>query len=94
MALKHCVICGKEFIDYGRGKYCTGPHYKKCVVCGKMFSYNAKAQYEPKTCSKSCSSKLARSNSKYSEKTCLNCGQLYTPKSSKQKYCQNCLARH
>ena len=91
MAIKVCIICGKEFIDYGRGKYCKGPHYKTCIICGKEFEYNCRSQYIPKTCSKSCSSILARSNSKYSEKVCLKCGKVYKPTSSKQKYCKYCV---
>ena len=91
MAIKHCEICGKEFIDYGRGKYCQGPHYKRCEICGNQFEYNVKSQYKPKTCSKSCSSILARRKSQYTKKVCINCGQEYIPTSSKQKYCSNCI---
>lgn len=90
MAIKKCVICGKEFVDYGRGKYCNGPHFKTCVICGKEFEYDVRAAKKPETCSRSCASKLARKAFQFKPKVCLKCNSSYIPTSSKQKYCENC----
>lgn len=90
MAVKHCVVCGSEFIDYGRGKYCQGPHYKHCIVCGNEFEYDVRAQKIPKTCSRSCASRLARTNYQYKSKRCDHCHNLYIPTSGSQKLCKNC----
>lgn len=90
MAIKHCEICGSEFVDYGRGKYCRNPHYKNCVVCGKAFEYNCRAQKIPATCSRSCASKLARKNTDLKEKACEKCGKSFKPSSGSQRICLNC----
>ena len=94
MAIKHCEICGQEFIDYGRGKYCRNPHYKTCVVCGQTFEYNCRSQKIPETCSRSCASKLAKKHYVYSKKICENCGLEYVPTSGSQKICKSCLDSH
>ena len=86
MAIKKCAICGKEFVDYGRGKYCKGPHYTECQVCGKEFEYNP-ALPIPKTCSHSCGSKLARTKFTYKPKVCAYCKKEFTPTSGFQKFC-------
>ena len=91
MAIKHCIICGKEFVDYGRGKYCTGPHHKQCVICGKEFQYDVRAQNKPKTCSSKCSGILANQNTgELKQKVCIICGNLYIPISGGQKICKLC----
>ena len=90
MATKVCEVCGKEFIDYGRGKYCNNPHYKNCVVCGKLFSYDVRAQKIRETCSRSCASKLARKNIMFKPKVCVKCGETYEPTGSTQIFCQKC----
>jgi len=90
MAVKHCIVCGQEFIDFGRGKYCDGPHYKQCEVCGKMFEYDVRAQVIPKTCSHRCSGTLAHRQTLYQPKVCIQCGTWFTPTTGNQKVCKNC----
>lgn len=48
-----CPLCGKEFVPYGRQKYCKGPHYRKCLECGKTFEVTPKYLGQ-QFCSKKC----------------------------------------
>ena len=89
MAIKKCEICGKEFIDYGRGKYCNGPHYSTCVVCGKEFEYEVRHK-KPLTCSNNCRIVLANKNMHYKAKLCKECGKEFIPLSGNQKFCKHC----
>ena len=90
MAVKKCVICGKEFVDYGRGKYCNGPHYTKCQVCGKDFIYNPRLPV-PQTCSHKCGSILGMMHPKFKSKICPQCGTSFIPSCGAQKFCSiNC----
>ena len=89
MAVKHCKVCGKEFIDYGRGKYCEGPHYKTCIVCRKEFEYDVRAVNIPKTCSRSCASKLAHKTMHYKPKFCKYCNAEFIPASGRQLFCSD-----
>ena len=87
MAIKNCVICGAEFTDYGRGKYCKGPHYTNCEICGTRFEYNP-LHRKPKTCSTACRSKLAYRSSQYRDKICPICGKVFHLKAAAQKFCE------
>ena len=48
-----CPLCGKEFVPYGRQKYCKGPHYRTCLECGKQFEITPK-YLSQEFCSKAC----------------------------------------
>ena len=87
MAIKKCEICGEEFVDYGRGKYCPGPHYKICTMCGNKFEYDCRAQHIPVTCSRSCASKLAKLNTSLHTKICPVCNKEFKPSVGFQKFC-------
>lgn len=96
---KICPTCGKEFELTAYNKiYCSAEcrktakrekNVKICEYCGKEFEAR---RYNQKYCCKRCSQDALnkRLRTGFKSKKCLRCGDIFTPNSPVQKYCENC----
>ncbi len=96
-----CKNCGKMFTPkQGNSVACGRPgckavrvpvlKHKKCLACGNEITTKHRKKY----CSDRCASKTW--GKKYKDKSCIYCGEMFTPKNSRVQTCQKpvCLRTH
>lgn len=92
--IKICKVCGEPFHPTSRKQVCCNREIQvKCAVCGKPFTVICNTSKHRSTCSSECNKILIRQNQKSSAakqlKQCEWCGELFSPTSSRDKYCKN-----
>lgn len=92
--VRTCRLCGEEFHPTARRQFCCNKlKSRKCVVCGKEFQTKCNTEQNKVTCSKKCAAELIRQHRVDSASSTLQrcewCGELFQPKSSRDKYCSN-----
>ena len=92
--IKICKVCGEPFHPTSRKQVCCNKEkVVTCVVCGRPFTVICNTSKNRLTCSNECNKVLIRQNQKSSAakqlKKCEWCGELFSPTSSRDKYCKN-----
>lgn len=90
--MKKCKRCGEMFTPKSaRQSYCNQEKVRKCAICGKEIKYICNADYEPRTCSKECQSKLVKKNRAENVskqiRICKACGKEFHPREYRDMYC-------